>query len=97
MNDTIQVTIIAAPVACKGGIQDSWRQVAEGVTGQLKVRYGDRVKVAYFDLYDQNCPPLPPNSQLPVVLINDIVICSGGKISLPLICKKINKLGVNQL
>lgn len=91
MGRTVLVRIIGAQVACKDGINDSWRKVADWVTGQLKARFGDKVIVYCFDLFDQNCPVLPPERQLPVVLVDDIVVSSGGKISLPLICKEVEK------
>jgi disulfide oxidoreductase YuzD len=96
MNKTIIVKIIGAPIACKDGIKDSWRKVAVWVAGQLKARFGDKVKVEYFDLFNPNCPTIPPDSQLPIVLIDDMLVSSGGKISLPLICKKIEELGKTQ-
>ena len=87
----ILVKIIGAPVACKDGVKDSWRQVAEWAAGQLSVRYGNRVRVFYYDLFDPDCPMLPPKSELPVVFVDDILLSSGGKISLPLICKKVEE------
>jgi len=93
MTKPILVKIIGAPVACKGGIKESWREVAEWAAGQLRPRYGDRVSVHYFDLFDPNCPTIPTDSQLPVVLVDGILISSGGKISIPLIRKKLEELG----
>lgn len=87
-----QIDIIGAPVACKDGIKETWRDVAEWVAGQLKDRFGDEVAVQYYDLFDPHCPTLPPEAQLPVVKINGMVISSGGKISIPLIRKKIEEL-----
>ncbi len=88
----ILVKIIGAPVACKDGVKDSWRQVAEWAAGQLSVRYSNRVRVLYYNLFDPNCPKLAMDSQLPVVFVDDILMSSGGKISIPLICKKIDEL-----
>jgi len=93
MTKPILVKIIGAPVACKDGIKESWHEVAEWAAGQLRSRYGDQVSVLYFDLFDPDCPMIPPDSQLPVVLVDGIVISSGGKISIPLIRKKIEDLG----
>ncbi|PKO12795.1 MAG: hypothetical protein CVU39_21915 [Chloroflexi bacterium HGW-Chloroflexi-10] len=92
MGPTVLVKIIGSPVACKEGLKESWREVTEWVAGQLRVRYGDHVSVQYFDLFDPNCPPIPPNSQLPIVFVEDALISSGGKISVPLIRKKIEEL-----
>lgn len=92
MNAPILVKIIGAPVACKEGYKESWREVAEWAAGQMRVRFGDRVTVNYFDLFDPNCPTIPPGSQLPVVFVGEDLISSGGKISIPLIRKKIEEL-----
>jgi hypothetical protein len=86
------VNIIGAPVACKEGVRESWREVAEWANGQLQARFGEEVQVRYFDLFDPDCPKLPTDGQLPVVLVEDTLISSGGKISVPLIRKKIEEL-----
>ncbi|MCJ7532630.1 MAG: hypothetical protein MUO64_16585 [Anaerolineales bacterium] len=88
-----QVDIIGAPVACKDGIKETWREVAEWAAGQLQARFGDMVRVHYYDLFDPQCPNVPSDGQLPVVLIDGMIISSGGKISLPIIRKKLEQLG----
>ncbi len=92
MNAPIQVSIIGAPVACKEGVRESWREVAEWAHGQLQARFGKEVQVRYFDLFDPDCPQLPPESQLPVVFVESTLISSGGKISVPQIRKKVEEL-----
>ncbi len=87
-----QVDIIGAPVACKEGIKETWREVAEWAASQLRSRFGDQVKVQYYDLFDPQCPAIPPEGQLPVVMVNGQVISCGGKISIPLIRKTIENL-----
>ena len=89
MKSLVVVEIIGAPVACKDGIKDSWREVAEWAARQLLARFGDNVTLRYFDLFDPNCPSIPLDSQLPLVLVDGVVVSSGGKISIPLIRKKI--------
>ena len=86
-----QVEIIGAPVACKDGVQETWRDVAGWVTSQLKARYGDQVHVQYYDLFDPRCPAIPAEGQLPVVMVDGKVISCGGKISVPLIRKTIDQ------
>lgn len=88
------VHIIGAPVACAEGVKDTWRDVAKHAADQLSARFGDRVSVRYFDLFDSDCPALPDNAQLPLVLLNDEVLSSGGKISVPVIRKRIEALGI---
>jgi hypothetical protein len=92
MKDVILVQIIGAPVACNDGVKDSWRRVATWVAGQLKVHFADQVSVKYFDLFDSDCPPIPENAQLPVVIIDKQLFSSGGKISVPLIRRYLNEL-----
>ena len=92
MTERILVQIIAAPIACKEGVKDTWREVAEWASGQLHQRFGEGVEVRYFDLFDPACPPLPTGAQLPVVLVDAEVLSSGGKISMPKIRCKIEAI-----
>ena len=64
----IAVQIIGAPIACAAGVQDIWREVAKHTADQLIARFGDSVRVQYFDLFDADCPALPDGAQLPLVL-----------------------------
>ncbi|GAB4282789.1 MAG: hypothetical protein Kow0080_36780 [Candidatus Promineifilaceae bacterium] len=95
MNNPTNIQIIGTPVACAEGIKETWRDLAHWVAGQLKGRYGTAVTVTYYDLFDPNCPPLPPEAQLPLVLINGEVISSGGKLSMPAIRRHLDALGVS--
>lgn len=90
----VLVTIIGVPVACKDGVKDSWREVADWAAGQLKPRFGESVEVIYYDLFGPACPPIPPKAQLPLVLINGEILSSGGKISVPSIRKHLEALGI---
>ena len=89
MNQPTLVQIIAAPIACAEGVTDSWRDVARWAEGQLKARFVEAAQVEYLDLFDADCPTLPANAQLPVVLVNDEVTTNGGEIALPGIWGKI--------
>jgi hypothetical protein len=84
------VQIVGAPIACAEGVKDSWREVAAWADDQLRVRYGDAVRVQYYDLFDANAPDLPPQAQLPVVIVDGVVVSSGGKISLPAIRRQLD-------
>ena len=88
------VSIIAAQVACAERLKDTWRGVAVWAAGQLKAAFGDEVQVEYYDLFDPDCPPLPPDAQLPFVTVNGEVLSSGGKISVPAIRRRLQGLGV---
>ena len=94
MSKSVLVQIIGAKIACAEGVKDSWREVAGWVARQLRNHFGDEVSVQYFDLLDSTCPPLPPDAQLPLVLVNGEVLSSGGKISVPMIRKHLDLLRV---
>lgn len=89
---SILVQIIGAPIACKDGVKDSWRDVTKWAAAQLKARFGDAVDTHYFDLFDADCPPMPSEAQLPLVLVNGEVLSSGGKISVPALRRKIESI-----
>ena len=92
MNERVLVQIIGAPIACKEGLKDTWREVAGWADGQLQAHFGERVQVQYFDLFDPACPPVPPGMQLPVVRVNNEVLSNGDKISVPAIRRKIEAI-----
>jgi hypothetical protein len=89
---TVIVQIIGAPIACKDGVKDSWRDIAKWAIGQLKGHFGEAVDAHYFDLFDADCPPMPNEAQLPLVLINGEILSSGGKISAPVIRRKVESI-----
>ena len=95
MSATAVVQIVGARVACAEGIRDRWREVASWAADQLKRRFGEAVQVEYYDLFDAHCPSLPPGVQLPLVLLNGEVLSSGVKISIPLIRKRLEALGLS--
>ena len=95
MAEPINVHIVGAlTAACGAGVTDTWRELSEYAARQLTTRFGSAVRVAYFDLLDPDCPPLPPGAQSPLALVDGEVLSSGGKISFPDIRKRIEALGV---
>jgi disulfide oxidoreductase YuzD len=96
MSQPILVQIIGAPIACKEGVKDSWRDVSKWAADHLKTRFGEAMEVHYFDLFDADCPPMPDEAQLPLVLINGEVLSNGGKISVPAIRRKIESIKEKQ-
>ena len=92
MSKVVYVQIIGAPIACEGGVKDSWRDTAKWAEGQLKARFGEDVQVKYYDLFDADCPPMPANAQLPLVYVEDEVVISGGKISIPIIRRRVEEM-----
>ena len=97
MSKPVLVQIVGAPIACKEGVKDSWRAVSAWAAGQLKTYFGDAVQVKYYDLFDAGCPPMPAGSQLPLVLVDNEAVISGGKISIPIIRSKINAMFEKEL
>ena len=79
MSNTVLVQIVGAPIACAEGTKDTRREVSAWAAGQLRTRFGDEVRVKYYDLFDAACPPMPANARLPLVLVDGEVLTSGGK------------------
>ncbi|MGQ9554674.1 MAG: ArsA family ATPase [Anaerolineae bacterium] len=73
------------------------REVTALVANQLVHRFGQAVRVEYFDLFDPGCPDLPQGAQLPAVLINGELFSSGGKLSAPAISRRLLELGLSAL
>ncbi len=92
MSETICIQIVGAPIACKEGLKDAWRETAAWAGGQLRQRFGDAVDVHYYDLFEPSCPSIPTDVQLPLILINGELFSSGGKISVPAIRREIETL-----
>ena len=92
MSQPVLVQIIGAPIACADGVKDTWRDVARWAEDQLKRRFGETVRMKYYDLFDADCPAMPNDAQLPVVLVNGETTINGGKISIPVIRRKIESL-----
>ena len=92
MSQSVLMQIIGAPIACKEGVKDFWREVARWAAGQLKGHFGEAVDAHYFDLFDADCPPMSNGAQLPLVMIEGEVVSSGGKISVPDIRRKIKSI-----
>lgn len=97
MNNFAVVQIIGVPIACAGGVKDAWRETSAWASDQLTARFGNAVRVEYYDLFDLGCPPVPEGRLLPLVLVNNQVVSSGGKISIPVIRKHLEELGVKTL
>jgi hypothetical protein len=97
MSKPVLVQIVGVPSACKEGVKDSWREVSAWTARQLKTYFGDDVQVKYYDLFDADSPPVPTGSQLPLVLVNNEAVISGGKISIPIIRSKIHAIREKEL
>jgi len=96
MSQPVLVQIIGAPIACADGVKDTWRDVARWAEDQLKRRFRETVQIKYYDLFDVDCPAMPNDAQLPVVLVNGETTINGGKISIPAIRRKIESLSAKE-
>lgn len=85
----IQIQMIGTMVACGEGTKDTWREVGGWAKIQLITRFGSIIDFKYYDLFDMDCPELPPDAQLPLILIEGETVINGDKISIPLLRKKI--------
>ncbi|MBP6472530.1 MAG: hypothetical protein KA773_18930 [Chloroflexi bacterium] len=94
MSKPASIQIIGSPVACADGVKETWRDLAGWIGGKLRGQYGTAVTFIYYDLFDPDCPPLPPDTQLPLVLVNGDIVTSGGKLSMPAIRRHLDALGV---
>ena len=94
MSVKLRVDIVGAPVACATGVKDTWRDLAAWAADQLHQRYGQAVKTRYYDLFDPDCPAVPEDAQLPLVLVDGNVVINGGKLSIPVICKHLESRGL---
>ena len=89
MSNPVLVQVVGVPIACAEGVKDTWREVAHWAAGQLKAKFGEAVEIRYYDLFDADCPSMPADAQLPLVLVNGEVTVNGGKIAIPVIRRKI--------
>lgn len=89
MNATIRIHMIASQVACAEGTKDAWRELSDWAKGQLIAQFGPAIDFKYFDLFDPDCPELPEGAQLPLILVEDEPVINGGKVSIPVLRKKI--------
>ncbi len=81
----VKIQIIGTQVACHQEIKDSWREMSGYVKSQLQTHFPENVDLEYYDLFDKNCPSIPTDARIPIVIINDKVFSSGEKISVLLI------------
>ncbi|MDP2966750.1 MAG: hypothetical protein Q8N39_12065 [Pelolinea sp.] len=90
----IFIRVTGSLIACSQGVRDDWRDLTVWLGSKMTALYGDQVVVKYYDIFDPDCPSLPPDAKLPVVKINEEVLSMGGKLSMTLIRKKIESLGI---
>ncbi len=98
----ITVRIFGVPTANNCGPQDGWREAAEWTAGTLKKRFGEQVRLEYYDLFSAALDAFPDvlelvargEAQPPLVFVNDELFSSGGRISGPAIRRRLEALGL---
>ena len=102
---TIVVRVFGVPIAngCDCGTQSrTWREATEWVARALKTRFGDQVRIEYFDLFLDGLETFPKVMELiargeakpPLVFVGDEVLFSGERISGPAIRRRLEALGL---
>ena len=97
------VRVFGAPTTrgCDCGTQARiWREATEWVARSLKMRFGDRVRVEYVDLFLDELEAFPKVMELiargevkpPLVFIGDELVSAGTRISGPAIRRRIEAL-----
>ena len=99
MSDKVIVTVrvFGVRTANNCGPQDGWRDATEWVARSLKTRFGDRVRVEYFDLFLDALEAFPQAMELvargtakpPLVFVSDELLSSGERISGPAIRRRL--------
>ena len=106
-NGIVTVRVFGVRTANNCGPQDAWRDATEWVARSLKTRFGDQVRVEYFDLFSGELEAFPKamdavaqGAQPPLVFIGDDqghlgeLFSSGTKISGPAIRRRLEALGL---
>lgn len=98
------VRIFGMPVAgCKPG--KSWQDAANFTKYQLRSKFGDYVDVEYIDFLPPKWKEFPEiidlinkkKAKIPIVVVNNEVISTGGKINISKIEKYLLNLGVKKI
>ncbi len=101
-NGIVTVRVFGVPTAsgCDCGTNGgTWSDATAWVARSLKTRFGDQVRVEYFDLFFDGLEAFPKamdavaqGAQPPLVFIGDELFSSGGKISGPEIRKRLERV-----
>jgi hypothetical protein len=103
MEHPICVRIFGAPTAeCGAGVTDTWRKMAVWAGRQLSARFGAQVSVEYHDLFSPEMDRFPEvmtlvstgRGEAPLVFVEEELLSSGGKVSLPNIRRHLEALGL---
>ncbi len=100
----VTVRVFGVRTANNCGPQDGWREATEWVGRSLRTRFGDQVRVEYFDLFFDAIDAFPKamdvvaqGAQPPLIFVGDELFASGGKISGPAIRQHLEALGLAEV
>jgi len=86
------------------GPPDGWREATEWVARSLKTRFGDQVRVEYFDLFFDAVDAFPQamdavaqGAKPPLVFVGDELLSTGERISGPAIRRRLEVLGLAEV
>lgn len=90
------------PTACAAGVTDAWREAAGWARQQLTARFGQQVGVEYYDLFSPEMDRFPEvvalvsagQGQVPLVFVDEELLSSGGKVSVPDIRRRLEAAGL---
>lgn len=102
MDRQISVRIFGVPTACAIGVTDAWREAAGWARRQLTARFGPQVSVEYYDLFSPEMDRFPEvialvsagQGQVPLVFVDEELLSSGGKVSVPDIRRHLEAAGL---
>jgi len=103
-NNVVTVRVFGVPTANSCGPQDGWREATEWVARSLKTRFGEQVRVEYFDLFSDAVDAFPNVTEMiargeakpPLVFIGDELLSAGERISGPAIRRRLEALGLTK-
>lgn len=102
MVEPVTVRIFGVPTVCGEGGK-TWRDVADWACRQLTTHFGQQVIVEYYDLFSSNEAAAFPavldgvrkgESSPPLVYLGDTLLSAEGKVSIPLIRRRLEDLGL---
>ncbi|MFB0546306.1 MAG: hypothetical protein ACETWB_05300 [Anaerolineae bacterium] len=101
MIEPVIVRIFGMPTASDCGPADAWREITDLVRQTLVGRFGGQVVVEYHDLFSPEMAEFPEilelvkreEGHLPLVRVDDRLLSSGGKVSIPQIRRYLEAKG----
>ncbi len=99
----ITVRVFGVPTANSCGPQDGWRDATEWIARNLQARFGEQIRVEYYDLFSEAQAAFPDviarvasgTAQPPLVFVGDELLSSGGRISGPAIRQRLEAMGLS--